>query len=203
MLEPGRAQVGRVLSLQAGLRQSLLGQRPALLSVEHASVVETMVLQQETFVQRWEKLPHLGLYLALALAVASPVCFFQTPCLEHRAPVRLCPQGSHRVCPEGCPLEAAWRVALLEHLAPVRLCLQEMYPVCPGAYPLEVTWHGALLEHPVPVRLCPPEMERVCLEVRLLEVTWLSAHRVHALEGFPLHEWQRQLAEEHSWDSPS
>jgi hypothetical protein len=23
------------------------------------------------------------------------------------------------------------------------------------------------------------------------------------LAGFPLHEWQRQLAEEHSWDSPS
>ena len=162
-----------------------------------------MVLQQETFVQRWQKLPHLELYLALALAVASPAWFFQTPCLEHRPPARLCPQGSHRVCPEGCPLETAWRVALLEHLAPVRLCPQEMYPVCPRPYPLEVPWHAASLEYPVPVRFCPPEMERVCLEVRLLEVTWLSAHRVHALAVFPLHEWQRQLAEEHSWDSPS
>ena len=72
MLEPrGPAQFGRVLFLRAGLRSSLLGQRRLALSVEYASVVETMVLQQETFVQRWEKLPHLELYLALALAVAS------------------------------------------------------------------------------------------------------------------------------------
>jgi hypothetical protein len=148
-------------------------------------------------------LPHLELYLALALAVASRTWLFQTPCQAHRAPVRLCPQETYRVCPEGCPLEAALRVALLEHLVPVRLCLQEMYPVCPGACPLVVAWHVALLEHPVPVRLCPQEMDRVCLEVCLLEVTWLSAHRVHPLAGFPLHEWQRQLAEERSWGSQS
>jgi hypothetical protein len=106
VLERGRAQFGRVLPLQAGLRPSLLGQRLAL-SVEHASVVETMVLQQETFVQCWEKLPHLEFYRALALVVASRAWFFQTPCLAHRALVRLCPPGSHPVCPEGCPLEAA------------------------------------------------------------------------------------------------
>jgi hypothetical protein len=162
-----------------------------------------MVLQQETFVQCWEELPHLELYLALTLAVASRAWFFQKPCLAHRALVRPCRQGTHRVCPEGCPLEAAWRVALLEHLVPVRLCRQEMYPVCcPGACPLEVAWHVALLEHLVSVRLCPREMDRVCLEVCLLEVAWLSAHRVHPLAGFPLHARQRQLAEERSWDSP-
>ena len=198
MLElPEHAQFGRVLSLQAGLRPSLLEQ-PLALSVEYASVVETMVLQQETFVQCWEKLPHVELYLALALAVALRAWFLQTPCLAHRVLVRLCPQGSHRVCPEGCPLEAASCVALLEHLVPVRLCLQEMYPVCPGACPLVVAWHVALLEHLVPVRLCPQEMDRVCLEVCLLAVTLFSAHRVHALAGFPLHERGRQLAEERS-----
>ena len=163
-----------------------------------------MVLPQKTFVQRWEKLPHLELYLALALVVASRAWFFQTPWLEHRALVRLCPPGSHRVCPEGCPSEAAWRAALLEHLVPVRLCLQEMYPVCPGAYLSEAAWHVALPEHLVLVRLCPREMYRVCLELCLLEVAWLAAHRVHPLAaGFPLHERQRQLAEERSWDSPS
>jgi hypothetical protein len=204
VLERGRAQFGRVLSLQAGLGPSLLGQRLAL-SVEHASVVETMVLQQETFVQCWEKSPHLELYLVLALAVASGAWFFQTPCLAHRALVKLCPQGSHRVCPEGCPLEAAWRVALLDYLAPVRLCLQEMGPVvCRKACPLVVAWHVALLEHLVPVRLCPREMDRVCLEVCLLEVAWLSAHRVHPLAaGSLLYERQRPSAEERSWDSPS
>jgi hypothetical protein len=202
VLEPqGRAQFGRVLSLQAGLRPSLLGQRLAL-SVEHASVVETMVLQQETFVQCWEKLPHLELYLALALAVASRAWFFQTPCLTHRALVRLCPQGTYRVCPERCPLEPAWRVALLAQAA-VRLCLQEMYRVFPGAYPLEVAWHVALLEQLVPVRLCQQEMYRVCLQVCLLEVAWLSAHRVHPMAGFPLHALQRPSADERSSDSQS
>jgi hypothetical protein len=203
VLEPrGRAQFGRVLFLRAGLRSSLLGQRLAL-SAEYASVVETMVLQQETFVQCREKLPHSELYLALALAVALQAWFFQTPCLAHRALVRLCPQGSHRVCPEGCPLEAAWRVALLEHLVAVRLCPQELYQVCPGAYPSEAAWHVALPGHLVLVRLCPQEMYRVCLELCLLEVAWASAHRVHPMAGFPLHALQRQLAEERSWDSPS
>ena len=162
-----------------------------------------MVPQEETFVQCWEKLPYSDLYLALALVVASRAWFFQTPWLEHRAPVRLWPRGTYWVCPEGCPLEAAWQAALLEHLVPVRLRPQEMYLVCPGACPLVVAWHVALLEHLVPVKLCPQEMDRVCLEVCLLAVTLFSAHRVHPLAGFPLHERQRQLAEERSWDSQS
>jgi hypothetical protein len=108
-----------------------------------------MVLQQETFVQCWETLPHLELYLALALAVASRAWFFQTPCLAHRAPVRLCPQGTYRVCPERCPLEPAWRVALLAHLAAVRLCQQEMYRVCLQVCLLEVAWLSAHRVHPM------------------------------------------------------
>ena len=55
----GRAQFGRVLSLQAGPRPSLLEQ-PLALSVEYASVVERMVLQQETFVQTLGEVASLG-----------------------------------------------------------------------------------------------------------------------------------------------
>jgi hypothetical protein len=103
VLDPrDRDRFDRVLFLRAGLRSSLLGQRRAL-SVEYASVVETMVPQEETFVQCREKLPHLELYLALASALASRAWIFQAPCVAHRALVRLCPQETYPVCPGGRP----------------------------------------------------------------------------------------------------
>ena len=71
--------------------------------MEYASVVETMVPQEETFVQYREKLPHLELYLALASALASRAWIFQAPCVAHRVLVRLCPQETYPVCPAGRP----------------------------------------------------------------------------------------------------